>query len=826
MGDWKAILSAYTKNLNSNPSFELGTVDWAAGGTNTIAQSAAQQFKGRYSMLCTYDNQVFLASLTPTYLVASTTYFMSARIWVPANWDGAGYITCYGLNYTGATIINNHRWAPGADPTEKWFYIESKITFAADVTGTLWIHCGAFPTVGRTIYVDAVQIEQQDDYATSFCDGDQPGCEWLNAPHASVSQRSAVSRAGGVVHDLKDDYGFGVVTEIGTGVHPVIPQVIQHATLPGGQVDDVQIPPRPFTLSGVLKGSGASCDLRAARQDLWSLLNPKAVPKDRYGIQPVRFRYTGAAVDKEIAAIYEGGLEANIGPNQRIHEKMALRLLAKDPFWYEVGESAKDLNSIAVATLRYVTGRLRSTGQWDDLGLTANPDVGGTIYAAAYNPHNGLIYFGGNFEGMNGVAGRDHFAAYDPATDTWSTVGAGSTFDNTVWSIAIAPNGDVYVGSNFSDVGGGNGDYIAYWDISGGAWMVLAGGGTGPVYAMAFGLDGVLYCGGSFLNWGALGANYAFKWTGAAYAVMDAGNELDDQVNVIVTHPDSNVYFGGNFNQFGANVCNYWCRYDGTDFQIVDTSINSIVYSIAITSDGRIFIGGAFTNIGDANGDRIVMWNGQQYQSLGSGAPNGIVYRIDIGPDGMLYAFGTFTEIGGITVADRMAKWNDSSWAYLDVDLPGTPIVRASAIGPPDPAIDRNYDLYLGFNTTGQGRFADKTTVSNDGTANVYPVAVFERSGGTGAIVETVRNETTGKELLFNYSLLDGERLTIDLAPTRKSVVSSMFGAVPNAILKNSDFGQWLLQPDDNEVTCFIQITGAPTITAYLLWKDTYGGND
>ena len=103
---------------------------------------------------------------------------------------------------------------------------------------------------------------------------------------------------------------------------------------------------------------------------------------------------------------------------------------------------------------------------------------------------------------------------------------------------------------------------------------------------------------------------------------------------------------------------------------------------------------------------------------------------------------------------------------------------------------------------------------------------VFERTGGTSAILKTVRNETLGLELLFNYVLLDGETLTIDLGPTEKSIVSNFFGPRFDAVLKNSDWGIWHLGPGNNQITAFVDVVGAPAIVGTLEWRDPYWAAD
>jgi len=263
--------------------------------------------------------------------------------------------------------------------------------------------------------------------------------------------------------------------------------------------------------------------------------------------------------------------------------------------------------------------------------------------------------------------------------------------------------------------------------------------------------------------------------------------------------------------------------WDGSAWNAVGTGANSSVLEIAVSADNILYLGGGFTTIDGVSAAYIAQYNGTAFSSLGTGL-NAACNSVVVALDGMLYVGGNFTSAGGITLTDRIAKWNGASWAHLDVDFPGVPDVQTVTVGNYDPVIANNYDIYVGFITTGAGYFSGLVTVANDGTANTYPRIIIERSGGTSAILYQIRNETTGKELLFDYSLLDGERLTIDLRPTQKSIVSNYFGSRPDAILANSDFGSFLLRPGDNDITCFVNVSGAPTVTAWMEWQIAYEG--
>ena len=120
-----------------------------------------------------------------------------------------------------------------------------------------------------------------------------------------------------------------------------------------------------------------------------------------------------------------------------------------------------------------------------------------------------------------------------------------------------------------------------------------------------------------------------------------------------------------------------------------------------------------------------------------------------------------------------------------------------------------------------------KVLITNGGSRTMYPKFVIKRSGGTSATVEWLKNETTGDTVWLNYGLLDGETLTIDFTPGQKSITSDFFGnVIGRALLPNSAFASFSLLPGANDIAVYVADAGTPTLTAYLLYKNTHHAID
>jgi hypothetical protein len=814
MSDWKIIVPEATTNKALNPSAETTGNFAAVGGTVTRSTTYSKYGLNSYRVQTAADDQGMTLTLQA---LANATHYVTllVRGTLPAAWDWS----LDGSTFHAPTLIEalDDNWS---------LYGYQFPNTEANGSTTLRIYQNGAGS--GDFYIDGVQVEEKDHW-TTYCDGNQSGCAWNGSEHASTSTRSAMSRAGGRIYDLQTDYHLDIGGMAGTGAAPQRLNVDPYAILPGGQLNNVKTQERVFTLTGVIRGTSMA-NLHANKQALLEELSPDKYPPDQDGFQPVRLRYTGAAVQKQIAAHYETGLEGDLRAEENYYwERVAIRFIADDPYWYEVGESAVALDTNDSATLRYTTGRLKSAGQWGDLGLTANPTTGGTVYAIAAG-NDRRIYVGGNFTGWNGQAGWDYIVAYSLDSSTWERVGGASDLNGMVRSLALAPDGRIIVGGGFTNAGGvADADYVAAYDPSTNSFDAIAAGGNGTVLAIAIGTDGTIYLGGSFANWASIGAaDYIVSYDGSSWAALGSGmdNDVDDlAINPLTGH----LFAAGNFGYAGGLSTQGAAEWDGSSWTALNPSglsgSSPSTSSVAISNDGRIYFSGKFTAINGVSANNIAMWNGSTWYPLGSGI-NGTGLRVRIGPDGIVFVSGVFTSAGGILLADRVAAWNGATWLHLDANLPGSPNVWALAISDPDPVIVSNYDLWLGFDTTGSGSFAGLVTATNDSTAPVYPKIIIGRSGGTSAALESVRNEATGKVLLFNYSLLDGETLTIDLTPTQKSIVSNFFGPRPDAILPNCDFGTFTLQPGDNDVSAFVNVAGGPTITAWMEWQDAYKSQD
>lgn len=802
MGDWKLIVPEATENLITNPSFEEASTGWSTGGTNTIGTSNAFTKFGKSALRCTYVDANVLAQYSITLPTTSTDYAFSVYVYIPSSWDGGAISLDIG-NLTGATITDASTTTEG-----EWVRLEAIITVAADAAGLLFVRTASAPSGGTVIYMDAAQCEEKA-YATTYCDGDQEGCEWTGAKHGSASTRSARSRAGGRVMDFKDDLGLEIMNFSGVGAPPVNHRLLARAGQDGASYQGTTLLPAEFALLGAVNQTTQPL-FHSTRQTLVQALLSR-IETVLSNPEGVLIRYTGAAVDKEIAALYNGGLEISAQARYCL-EDVPLRFIAPDPLWRQVGEKNEDLVTWESDTVRLVAGRV--DGIWSALGP---PDSAGT-YSAVHDIAVGLdriIYFGGDFLNFDNRANCDYIAQWGGSA--WASLGTG--MDGVVNALFVGPDGSLYAGGAFTTAGGTTCRGIAVWD--GSAWAALgppSSGGTINSGCIVFDSAGNLYVAGNFTNWdGTANADYIAKWDGSAWSALSTG--ADDIIRALAIDENDNIYAVGDFLNIGGVAANRVAKWDGSAWTALGTGLNGVGRAAIIGSDGILYVGGDFTTAGGNTCTRIARWNGAGWSALGDGCNNS-VYTIIEGPGGVLYVGGTFTSAGGLTLTDRLAIWNGATWAHPDIDLPGSATVFGIAF-------DGN-DLYIGFNTTGAAYYSSSIVVTYGGTARAYPFIIFELVTGAGTL-QHLENLGTGARVYLDYPLQEGEVVTVDFRPGKRGLSSSFWGRRNKSILPSSDMARFFLAPaasgsSGDRVSCFV--SGGGAYTAHILWQDAYMGVD
>jgi len=214
-------------------------------------------------------------------------------------------------------------------------------------------------------------------------------------------------------------------------------------------------------------------------------------------------------------------------------------------------------------------------GVWNSAGVV-NGEVRAIIQSG-----NGDLYVGGNFVNAGGIVGATRIARYRPSTNTWFSLAGLIGADATVYALAFDNMGLLYIGGNFLTVNGVASSYLIKWN---GTAYISMGVNTpnARVEALAVATNNIVYVGGFFSFVFATAANKIAAWndatltwaalgTGMTFSVVDL-----PIVRSIVIAPSGEIYAGGNFVQAGGTVVNHIALWTGSTWRALQTGVGVV----------------------------------------------------------------------------------------------------------------------------------------------------------------------------------------------------------------------------------------------------------
>ena len=259
---------------------------------------------------------------------------------------------------------------------------------------------------------------------------------------------------------------------------------------------------------------------------------------------------------------------------------------------------------------------------------------------------NGKIYLGGNFTQIGGEA-RGGLASLDATTgalDAWNPGANGN-----VTGIAVS-GGRIYVCGLFTSAGGSVRNRVAAFDATTGAldaaWNPNA---NQAVRGIAI-LDGKLYMAGFFTTIGGVARN-RLAAVDATTGALDAWNPNANNAVIGILVSGGRMYVAGTLTSVGGTARNRMAAFDAATGAL-DNAWNPNANDQArmyVESGGKIYVAGQFTTVGGTARNRLAAVD-PTTGALDAWNPNAndAVDRI-ASLDGRIYAVGNFTTIGGST---------------------------------------------------------------------------------------------------------------------------------------------------------------------------------
>lgn len=381
----------------------------------------------------------------------------------------------------------------------------------------------------------------------------------------------------------------------------------------------------------------------------------------------------------------------------------------------------------------------RATAQCTNPWLPGSPLAGtnGSVFALeAWDPDGAgpqppLVVAGGNFTAAGGVS-CNRIAAYDPATQSWSSFGSG--MNDSVQALAVLPNGDLVAAGMFTTAGGVAAARIARWN--GSNWAPLGSGISGfSVAGLAVLPNGALVAAGNFSHAGGVWVEHVAQWNGATWAAFGAG--LDDVATDVAALPNGDIVVGGQFTTAGGVAASRLARWNGTTWSPLGAGSAFGVVRVLAMPNGDVVAAGAFQTPGQL---RVGRWNGATWTMLGPVTTG--VQALAAMPNGDLVATAASTDI---------VRWNGAAWSVLGDTpagfgasalalLPNGSLVAGGALRAVSGVVTESIAFWNGTNWSPPaphaGRLAVTAVAALPGGDVVAGVEATLPSGATGYRVE------------------------------------------------------------------------------------------
>jgi uncharacterized delta-60 repeat protein len=310
--------------------------------------------------------------------------------------------------------------------------------------------------------------------------------------------------------------------------------------------------------------------------------------------------------------------------------------------------------------------RVNSDGS-RDTSFNIGIGFGDEIRAVVVQP-DGKIVVGGFFESFNGVAtnGILRLKSDGSKDDSYTVAG----LDAVVLSIALQPDGKMIVGGSFTQIAGATSQCIARLNADGTMDASLSPGtsvGAQTINDIALQPDGKAILVGTFQAYNGTpnGGAIRINSNGSLDTNLASTSATYGNANAMAVQPDGKVVIGGTFTSVNSTARKNIARVnaDGT----LDASFNpgsgadQNISVVTVQADGKIIIGGTFTNYNGTAINRVARLNADGSLDTGfavgtGAAPTGVL-AIKVQADGKIIIGGQFTTYNGVTV-NRFARLN------------------------------------------------------------------------------------------------------------------------------------------------------------------------
>ena len=304
--------------------------------------------------------------------------------------------------------------------------------------------------------------------------------------------------------------------------------------------------------------------------------------------------------------------------------------------------------------MRNHIARLNPDGTLDS---TFNPDANDTVFAIALQA-DGKILAGGDFTSIGGQT-RNRIARLDATVGLADSFDPNA--DGRVLSIVVQADGKILAGGEFTVIDGQTRNHIARFDGATGLADSFDPNASHPVYAIAVQADGKILAGGYFRSIGGQTRNRIARLDASTGLADSFDPNAGGRVLSIVVQADGKILASGDFFDIGGEFRNNIARVDAVTglADSLDPNSGRRTYAIAVQADGKILVGGSFTTLTPSGGAAVprggiarLETDGRLDQTvdlqIAGTAMDNAVSATAVQPDGKILIGGLFTNVLGL----------------------------------------------------------------------------------------------------------------------------------------------------------------------------------
>ncbi|UTN05087.1 T9SS sorting signal type C domain-containing protein [Flavobacterium bizetiae] len=412
-----------------------------------------------------------------------------------------------------------------------------------------------------------------------------------------------------------------------------------------------------------------------------------------------------------------------------------------------VGGEYLSLNGIPSS---YLT-RLHSNGMIDE-SFDTGTSFNGKIYAS-YIQSDGKIIVGGNFTTYNGiVSGRlirlNTDGSYDNTFNTSVAANGG-----IIYEICPQTDGKIIIVGSFTKYNNVTVNRIARIlpDGSLDSSFVTGSGSSSNITNVKVLPNGKIVLAGNFEKFSGVPANkiVCLFPDGSVDRSFDAGTGFDADVNAMTVQADGKIILGGKFTNYNGNIANRIIRINQDasidhDFLSGSGFNGDAVQVVKIDPLGNIMVAGSF--IGSYNGqvvNRVCFLNSDGTLKtdfdIGSGPKSASVFTLENDVEGSWYIGGSFSIFDGLNQG-RLAKISsdgeyDTSYLSAGIGFDGS-VLKVLPL-------ENKKTMVFGNFTRFNGTFSSRITrVLDDG---LYDAAFNEGQSGANNLIKAAVLQSDGK---------------------------------------------------------------------------------